>query len=199
MKDAQINNVVRKEDRMESTKVRSVSSARLRHSAAAAVFLFALLGCSYGRLVLLPRGQDNIETFVEERYGTVDASYSGTMEKPGALRFDIKDDGGVLTGSGWQPLESKDEILEIVQNMQATYRKYKGALGARGPMLYAIMDKENQLIGYVYSPLDTIPVRTDGENYKLDAITEVDVRNLENPIMRRSRNADGMGGSSSSF
>jgi hypothetical protein len=186
---------------MESTKGRSVSSSpvRLRYSSAAAVFVFALLGCAYGRLVLLPTGQDNIEAFVEERYGTVDASYSGTMEKPGALRFDIKGDGGALTGSGWQPLGSKDEIFEIVRNMQATYRKYKGALGARGPMLYAIMDKKNQLIGYVYSPLDNIPVRTDGENYELDAITEVDVRNLENPIRRRSRSADGMGGSSSSY
>jgi hypothetical protein len=173
--------------------------ARFQNGVTAVISLFTLFGCAYGRVALLPPGQDDIDTFVEERYGTVDASYSGTMEKPGALRFDIKDDGGVLTGSGWQPLGSKDEILEIVRNMQATYRKYKGALGARGPMLYAIMDKENQLIGYVYSPLDTIPVRTDGENYKLDAITEVDVRNLENPIMRRSRNADGMGGSSSSY
>jgi hypothetical protein len=186
---------------MESTKDRSgfSSSARLRYSAAGAAFLFALFGCAYGNLVLLPSGQDDIETFVEERYGTVDASYSGTREKPGALRFDIKGDGGALTGSGWQPLGSKDEILEIVRNMQATYRKYKGALGARGPMLYAIMDKENQLIGYVYSPLDNIPVRPDGKNYELDAITEVDVRNLENPIRRRSRSADGMGGPSSSY
>jgi hypothetical protein len=66
-------------------------------------------------------------------------------------------------------------------------------------MLYAIMDKENQVIGYVYSPLDTIPVRTNGKNYELDAITEVDVRNLENPIRRRSRSADGMGGFSPSY
>jgi hypothetical protein len=159
---------------------------------AAIIFLLALFGCAYGRLVLLPPEQGNIETFIENSYERVDAAYSGTLEKPGALRFDLQGDGTALTGSGWQPLGNKDEILEIVGNMKATYRKYKGALGARGPRLYSIMGNENQLIGYIYSPLDTIPVRADGKNYKLDAITEVDVRNLEDPITRRHRK-DGMG------
>jgi hypothetical protein len=152
-----------------------------RNGVVAAVFLFALFGCGYGKLVLLPQGQDNIHTFVEERYATVDASYSGTMEKPGALRFDIKGDGVTLTGSGWQPLGSKEAVLEIVGNMQTTYRKYKGYVGAVGPNLYAIMVKNNQLIGYIYSPLDTIPVRPDGKNYEVDAITEVDVRRAVYP------------------
>ena len=164
-----------------------------RHVFAAAVFLFTLFGCAYGKLVLLPQGQDNIETFVEERYATVDASYSGTMEKPGALRFDIKGDGVTLTGSGWQPLGSKDAILGIVRNMQNTYRKYKGFVGVQGPRLYAIMGKENQLIGYIYSPLDTIPVRPDGKNYEVDAITEVDVRRVVYPSWG-DQGRGGMGG-----
>jgi len=152
-------------------------TARFRQGAAAVIFLFALFGCAYGRLVLLPPGQDNIDTFVETRYEGLDASYSGTMEKPGALRFDIKGDGIQLTGSGWQPLGSKDAIFQIVRNMQATYRKYKGEVGALGPRLYTIMSEKNQPIGYIYSPLDTIPVRPDGKNYEVDAITEIDVRN----------------------
>ncbi len=166
---------------METTKERLGYSDRLRHFAATAVVLFALFGCAYGRLVPLPSGQDNIDTFVEKRYETLDASFSGTVEKPGALRFDIKGDGVTLTGSGWQPLDSKDAIFEIVRNMQTTYRKYKGFVGVLGPQLYEITDKENRTIGYIYSPIDTITVRPDGPNYQVDAITEVDVRRMVYP------------------
>ncbi len=169
---------------METTRDRFGYSARLRHSAAAAVVLFAIFGCAYGRLVPLPPGQDNIETFVEKRYETVDTSYSGIMEKPGTLRFDIKGDGVTLTGSGWQPLGSKDAVFEIVRNMQTTYRKYKGFVGAFGPRLYEIMDKENRTIGYIYSPLDAITVRPDGPDVQVDAITELDVRNTVYPPTR---------------
>jgi hypothetical protein len=154
---------------------------RLLHAAGAYILLFALFGCAYGRLVLLPQGEDNIETFVNERYQGLEASYSGTWEKPGALRFDIKGDGIQLTGTGWQPLESKEAILEIVKNMQTTYRKYKGFVGVLGPQLYAIVGKDNQTIGYIYSPIDYIPVRPDGTNYEVDAITEVDVRRMVYP------------------
>jgi hypothetical protein len=166
---------------MASTDSRSGSTARIRDSAAAAIFLFALLGCSYGKLVLFPPAEDNIDTFVAERYQGLEASYSGTREKPGALRFDIKGDGIQLTGSGWQPLGTKDEILEIVRNMQATYRKYGGEVGLRGPRLYTIMNEKNQPIGYMYSPIDVITVRPDGPNYEVDAITETDVRDYAYP------------------
>jgi hypothetical protein len=181
---------------MESSHGSSGSSARLRQGASAAIILFALFGCAYGRLTLLPPGQDNVVTFVEQKYQTVEASYSGNKEKPGALRFDIKDDGVMLTGPGWHPLGSKEEVLEIVQNMQATYRKYKGALGTRGPLFYAIMDKENHVIGYIYSPIDTIAVRPDGKNYEVDAITEIQVRNLESPILNPTTRKSVMGVSS---
>jgi hypothetical protein len=167
---------------MESNHDSLGSTARLRQGAAVVIFLFALFGCGYGRLVLLPEGQDNIDTFVETRYEGLDASYSGTMEKPGALRFDIKGDGIQLTGSGWQPLGSKDAIFQIVRNMQATYGKYRGEVGARGPRLYTIMNEKNQALGYIYSPIDVIPVRPDGTNYEVDAITETDVRNYVNQL-----------------
>jgi hypothetical protein len=166
---------------MESNHDSIGSTARLRQGAGVLILLFALFGCAHGRLVLIPQGQDNIDTFVETRYEGLDASYSGTMEKPGALRFDIKGDGIQLTGSGWQPLGSKDAIFQIVRNMQATYSKYRGEVGARGPRLYTIMTEKNQPIGYIYTPIDVIPVRPDGTNYEVDAITETDVRNYVYP------------------
>jgi hypothetical protein len=168
-------------EKMEFTHCSSGSASRFRQVAATAIFLFALFGCAYGKLVLFPLGQDTIYTFIESRYTELEASYSGIWEKPGALRFDIKGDGIQLTGSGWQPLESKEAILEIVRNMQATYRKYRGEVGSRGPRLYTIMNENEQPIGYIYTPIDVIPVRPDGKNYEVDAITETDVRNYVYP------------------
>jgi hypothetical protein len=167
---------------MNSACCNSGSTVRFGKGAAAFILLFALLGCAYGKLVLFPLGPGNIDTFVEDRYPELEASYSGAMEKPGALRFDIKGDGIQLTGSGWQPLESKEAVLQVVRNMQHTYLgKYKGEVGAVGPRLYTIMNVNDQPIGYIYTPIGVIPVRPDGKNYEVDAITETDVRNYAYP------------------
>lgn len=155
-----------------------------RQHAAVGIFLFALFGCAYGKLVPLYPAEDNIEAFLNERYEALEVSYSGIAEKPGSIRFDIKGDDVVLTGSGWQTLGSRDAVLEIAQNMQATYRKYKGYVGVHGPRLFAIVDHADRAVGYIYSPLDDIPVRPEGPNYRVDAITELDVRNTVYPMTR---------------
>jgi len=136
--------------------------------------LLQVFGCAYGKIRHSPIEVGKINEFINQHYGNFEIAYSGERDKLGAIRFDLKDDDILLTGKGWQPIEGKDQLDEMLDIMIAKYRYWEGIF--RGPYLYLILDKNNNTIGYFYSPLDRTVVRPDGGNYRLDPITELDIR-----------------------
>jgi hypothetical protein len=148
-------------------------------------FVSLIMGCAYGNIVESSVPRSDIHQWIDENYDTFTASYSGTEEKPGAIRFDLKGDGVRLVGEGWYPIEGKKELDEMVTRMVHLYlRKYKGNVGALGPQLYRILDKNGKLIGYFFSAIPRTPVRPDGKNYTMDPVNELDVRNESYPWYR---------------
>jgi hypothetical protein len=141
-------------------------------------FLF-ICGCGHGKIGSSPIEPVQVDNFIEENHARFHVAYSGEWNSPGSIRFDLKDDKIVLTGDGWHPVEKKSEVLGLVGRMNHVYRRYRGVIGALGPQLFLIQDKNDLTIGYLYTPFDLLsstPVRPDGENYKVDAITELDTR-----------------------
>jgi hypothetical protein len=146
--------------------------------------LCLLLGCAYGRygrtrIAAVP--QEDIEAFMEREFDTFHVSYSGERERPGAIQMDLKGDSVSLTGEGWHPIADKGALRERVGNMRKVYRRYRGVVGAVGPRLYVIEDSEGNRIGYLFTALSHTPVRPDGDDYSLDPVHELDVRNQAYP------------------
>jgi hypothetical protein len=59
------------------------------------------------------------------------------------------------------------------------YRHYRGIIGNLGPQLYEILDEQGNRIGYLYTAfdlVDTTPIRKFGSNYRVDAVSELQIR-----------------------
>ena len=149
--------------------------------------LLVIFGCAGGRVGYDPLTV-KIDDFIEGNYNGLIAAYSGIKEKPGSILFEPKENGEILLGEGWHPIQDKAELKQLVENMRGVYlRYYKGVIGALGPQLFDILDKRGEKIGYLYTPFDlisTTPVRADGQKYRVDPITELDVRNQNDQLMR---------------
>jgi hypothetical protein len=142
-----------------------------------------ILGCAYGKIRHSNIEITKIHGFIDQNYDNFYAAYSGKMDRPGAIRFDLKEDDVILTGNGWHPIESRAQLREMLRYMEAKYRFWEGIF--RGPYLYLILDKNDKAIGYYYSILDNTPVSPDGANYSLDPVTELDIRKqLRYPSIR---------------
>jgi hypothetical protein len=139
-----------------------------------------ILGCTYGRVNDIGIDHRNVHEFIDENFDALQASFSGIREKPGSIQFDIKNDNVVLLDEDWHPINERRELHELVQRMTSVYyRKYRGPIGTFGPQLYAILDVEGNKIGYLYTAFDlekTTPIRQVGTNYRVDAITELEIR-----------------------
>jgi len=149
--------------------------------------LSLVLGCTYGKIRNSHVESSKIHEFIDQNYGNCQIAYSGEKDKPGAIRFDLKDDDILLTGEGWHPIENRAQLYEMVENMNSIYRRYRGVVGALGPQLFLILDKNDKTIGYLFSPISNIPVRPDGANYSIDPVSELDVRKQVYPQTLRSK------------
>jgi hypothetical protein len=157
----------------------------LRHSFRSIFILIILsliLGCAYGKIRPGTVETGRIHEFIDQQYAISDISYSGDRSIPGAIRFDIKDDDIALTGAGWHPVESKEQLHGMVDGMILKYN-YWGT-DAQGPRISVILDRNDKKIGYLFSPMDYTTIRSDGENYSLEPVTELDIRERARPGLR---------------
>jgi hypothetical protein len=146
------------------------------------IILSLILGCAYGKIRPGNVETGRIHEFIDQQYASADISYSGDRSIPGAIRFDIKDDDIALTGTGWHPVESKGQIHGMVDGMILKY-KYWGT-DAQGPRISVILDRNDKKIGYLFSPMDSTTIRSDGVNYGLEPVTDVDIRERARPGLR---------------
>ena len=146
------------------------------------IILSLILGCAYGKIRPGTVETGKIHELIDSHYAISDISYSGDKIIPGAIRFDLRDDDIALTGTGWHPVESKEQVHGIVDGM---IRKY-GYWGndAQGPRLSVIQDRNDKKIGYLFSPVDSTTIRSDGANYELSPISELDIRERARPGLR---------------
>jgi hypothetical protein len=79
-------------------------------------------------------------------------------------------------------VESKKQLHGMVDVMIRNY-KYWGT-DAQGPRLSVILDRNNKIIGYLFSPVDSTIIRSEGENYSLEPVTELDIRERARPGLR---------------
>lgn len=136
-----------------------------------------ILGCAYGKLRDSQIEMGQVHDFIEKNASNLAAYYSGEREKPGAILLDLKGDNIALSPEGWQIISSKDELLAMVDSMIGLYYgKMRGQAGTLGPRLQRVLDRNDNLIGYFFSPMDGVPVRPEGEGYRVDPVTYVDVR-----------------------
>lgn len=146
------------------------------------IILSLILGCAYGKIRPGTVETGKIHKFIDQQYASSDISYSGDRFIPGAIRFDIKDDDIVLTGTGWHSVKSKEQLNRMVDVMIRKY-KYWGN-DAQGPRLSVVLDRNDKKIGYIFSPVDYTTIRSDGENYSLSPVTELDIRERARPGLR---------------
>ncbi|GEM_PF-1854139 len=140
------------------------------------LLLAFILGCACAGVVPSDVDTRNMDTFIDNNWRDFKAFYSGAADKPGAITFDLKGDGTFLTGEGWHPVDSRAQLNEMVNRMVQLYRK------APGPQLYVIHDAGGRKIGYFFSAVSYPTIRREGDNYSLDPLTELDVREQINPM-----------------
>ena len=146
------------------------------------ILVSLILGCAYGKIRPGTVETGKIHEFIDQQYGNFDISYSGDSSIPGAIRFDIKNDDIALTGTGWHPVETRNQLHGMVDGMIRKY-EYWGT-DAQGPRLSVILDRNDKKIGYLFSPVDSTTIRSDGENYSLAPVTELDIRERARPGLR---------------
>jgi len=146
------------------------------------IILYLILGCAYGKIRPGTIETDKIHEFIDQQYGNFDISYSGDSSIPGAISFDLKDDDIALTGSGCHAVETMEQLHGLVDDMIRKYN-YWGT-DAQGPRLSVILDRNDKKIGYLFSPMDSTTIRSDGENYSLAPVTEPDIRERARPGLR---------------
>ncbi len=146
------------------------------------IILSLILGCAYAKIRPGTVDTGRIHEFIDQQYTSSDISYSGDRSIPGAVRFDIKDDDIALTGTGWYPVKSKEHLHEMIDGM---IRKY-GYWGtdAQGPRISVILDRKDNKIGYLFSPVDYTTIRSEGANYELSPVTDLDIRERARPGLR---------------
>jgi hypothetical protein len=140
--------------------------------------LLLISGCGgYGKIRNsdVDRGQERL--FVEQHYDSLAAYYSGNRDQPGAIVMDLKEQPPRFSGRKWYPIQTKEELLQLMDVMvQVYYKKMRGNAGTFGPLLQRILDHHDRLIGYFYSPVDHWPVRLSGSTYSVDSVTYSQVR-----------------------
>lgn len=146
------------------------------------IILYLIFGCAHAKIRPGTIETGKIHEFIDQEYGNFDISFSGDSSIPAAIRFDIKDDDIALTGNGWHPAETGDQLHGMVDGMIRKY-EYWG-IDAQGPRLSVILDKNDRKIGYLFSPVDFTTIRSDGENYSLEPVTELDIRERARPGLR---------------
>jgi hypothetical protein len=151
----------------------------------ALLFLFTLvLGCAYGRITPSPVTTGNLQEFLDQHEGVLDAAYSGDKDRPGAILFDIKNDGVQLKGDGWHPIKDKEGLHQMVAYVSRAYR-YWGGDWTESARLYSVLNNSGKTIGYLLSPLDTAVVRSANGTYSVDPVTEPEIREkLRYPSIR---------------
>ena len=156
-----------------------VRIARQALTAAGALILAAaclFMGCAYGKIRSSDVERDGIHVFVERNYPNLIAYYSGERERPGAVLMDLKDDDVRLVPGEWRPISGKEEFLELMERMDHVYyRKMRGPAGRSGPRLQRVLDRNDKLIGYFFSPVDHWPVRPRDSGYSVDTVTYLQV------------------------
>jgi hypothetical protein len=138
------------------------------------VMLFSLFTCAFPGVKESSIKPDDVMDFVDRNYDSFIVTYCGGKELPNAILFDPRDDGVTLTGDGWYPVESKAQVNDMIRRMIATYRYYPDYY--HGPYLFEIQSKEGRIIGYYYSVFGNLTIRQDDNNYRLNPLTESDVR-----------------------
>ena len=146
------------------------------------ILVSLIFGCAYAKIRPCAIEPGKIHKFMDQQYGNVDISYSGDRSIPGAIRFDLRDDDIALTGSGWHSVKNKEQLHGMVDGMLRKY-EYWGT-DARGPRLSVILDRNDKKIGYIFSPVDYTTIRSDGKNYSLSPVTELDIRERARPGLR---------------
>jgi hypothetical protein len=146
------------------------------------ITLSLIFGCAYAKIRPGTLETGRIHEFIDKQYTNADISYSGDRSVPGAIRFDLKNDNIALTGSGWYRVESKNQLHGMVDGMLRKY--YYWGTDAQGPRLSVILDRNDKKIGYLFSPVDNTPIRTDGQNYSLEPVTDPDIRERARPGIR---------------
>ncbi|MBW1787855.1 MAG: hypothetical protein JRK53_14730 [Deltaproteobacteria bacterium] len=143
-----------------------------------AVAALLIMGCGgYGKIRNSDVTKDQVSRFVDNNYPNLNAYYSGTMEKPGAILMDLKNTSPRFSGKKWYPIKGRQELLQMMDLMvDVYYKKMRGNAGTFGPLLQLVLGRNNKLIGYFYSPIDNWPVRLKGSGYSVDAVTYSQVR-----------------------
>ncbi|MGD2127255.1 MAG: hypothetical protein PVG99_14320 [Desulfobacteraceae bacterium] len=151
-------------------------------ASALTVAMAMILGCAYPTVRPSVVDSKGIQPFIGNHYGQFDMAYSGDEKRPGAIRFDLKQDGISFTGRGWTPLQSRSRAEEMALYMNRIYA-YMGN-DAQGPRLYEIRDPKGSLLGYYYSPVASTPIRKQGGDYDIDPITFQDIEERGRPGLR---------------
>jgi hypothetical protein len=146
------------------------------------ILVSLILGCAYGKIRPGTVETGKIHEFIDQQYASADISYSGDRSIPAAIRFDLKDDDIALTGTGWHSVKSKEQLHGMVDDMIRKY-KYWGT-DAQGPRLSVILDRNNKTIGYLFSPVDSTIIRSEGENYSLEPVIDLDIRERARPGLK---------------
>jgi hypothetical protein len=126
------------------------------------ILLMLVAGCgagqNYGKSVAASMGPDpmTIETLIEN-WQDYHIYYTGLSEQqPTGVAFDMKNDDKILDCSAWTKIEDK-KTLTYVLGMMKTFMT-----GAQ--KLFKILGPDDQLYGYVYTPLDGARTKVTAPN-----------------------------------
>jgi hypothetical protein len=139
-----------------------------------AVVLFSLFACGFPEVKESAIKPDDVMDFVDRNYDSFIITYCGEKTLPNAILFDPRNDGVALTGNGWYLVENKAQVNEMIRHMITAYRYYPDYY--HGPYLFEIQSKEGGTIGYYYSVYGNLTIWQDGNNYRVNPLTESDVR-----------------------
>jgi hypothetical protein len=119
--------------------------------------------------VTTPDGKTVTLQEMQENWQAYTISYAGTKDIPAALLFDPKNDGKVLSGRSWKPVENRETLAKMVDFIKG-YAQFD-------PKLYAISGPDREVFGYVLSPDSKIRTRVVNDN-------TVYVYDIESPLYR---------------
>lgn len=155
-------------------KIMQYLDNKYTRAAAATTLLFELASCGFGRIA--PASQPELMDSLIRDSNKYHLSYSGDQDKPGAVLIDPKSDNITLKrGEKWAPIEDKKQLESMVKTMT---NKYTGDDQGEKPTLNAVKGKDGSIIGYIFSPVPSKPVRPAGENsYSIDHVSTIEAEN----------------------
>jgi hypothetical protein len=93
-----------------------------------------------------------------ERWQDYDVSYAGYSSTfPTALMFDLKNDDKKLVTDTWKPIEDLETLLKVKKDTWESWRYY-------WPKLYKILDPQDRLYGYMYTPWTHVVIKVVDES-----------------------------------